>query len=138
MDQINALWQYLSRFPLWQKQELTVDTTPAAPEGCGLFPRGMEVLSRKQDVTGGVCLRLRQTFLLRRRGVQAEKAAAWLLELQNWVLGNPPLDLETVFGAGLQLRMEKGRLTQGKQPGTAIYEGIIIMEYTKENGINEN
>ena len=138
MDQINALWQYLCRFPLWREQALTVDTTPAEPGRCGLFSRGMEVLERKQDITGGQKLRVKQTFLLRRRGVRTAGEAAWLLQLQNWVLENPPRELEPVFGTELRLRMEKGRLTQTRQPGTAIYDGTIILEYIKEKCINED
>lgn len=138
MEQINALWQYLSGFALWQEKTPVVDTTPAAPDGCGLFPRGVEVLERKLDVAGDERLRLRQSFLLRRRAARTAQAAAWLMELQSWVLTNPPRHLEPVFGTDLQLRMEKGRLTRAEQPGTATYEGIIIMEYTKENCVNEN
>ena len=138
MKEINAVWQYLSRFPLWQDGTSAVDTVPAVPDGCGLFPQGMEVLQHRQDVTGGQKLRLRQTFLLRRRAVHTCQSASWLLRLQGWVAENPPCELEPVFGSGLTLHMEKGRMTQKQQTGTALYEGTIIIEYTKEKYSDED
>ena len=137
MEQINALWQYLSGFPQWEENSVLVDVTPEKPDGCGLFPQGVEVLKRQTDVTGGVRLRMRQSFLLRRIGVRTGASAAWLLELQNWVLEHPPCALEPVWGTDLQLRLEKGRLTRTEQSGTATYEAVVIIEYTKENQ-NEN
>lgn len=137
MEQIKALWQYLSGFPKWEQQTLVVDTTAAVPDGCGLFPRGVEVRKRQEDLLGNVRLQLRQSFLLRRTALHTQTSATWLLELQNWVLENPPHGLEPVFGKDLQLRLEKGQLKRTDQSGTATYEGTVIIDYTKENQ-NEN
>lgn len=137
MEQLNALWQYLSGFPQWEEPLPRVDTTPEKPDGCGLFPRGVEVLKRQEDVLGNVQLRLRQSYLLRRTALRTVSSAAWLLQLQGWVLAHPPRALESVFGTRLQLRLEKGRLTRSEQSGTAAYEAVVIIEYTKENQ-NEN
>ncbi|MBO5317057.1 MAG: hypothetical protein J6A74_01280 [Oscillospiraceae bacterium] len=138
MQHVKALGKYLSGFPQWKEGLPAVDTTPAIPEGCGLFPRGVEVLKRQEDVTGGVQLRLRQSFLLRRTALRTETSAGWLLALQNWALENPPRELETVFGTNLQLRLEKGRLIRAEQSGTATYEVAVIIEYTKEKHQYEN
>ena len=132
MEQINAIKNLLQAFPLWGEQVLTVDVKGAQPDTCALFPLGLQVLSQKEDVLGNTVRRLRQTFLLRRVACIGESAAAWLMQLQAWLLTQPLNHLEPVFGSSLRLWAQGGHLTGGKQPGTGIYEVKIFAEYEKE------
>ena len=132
MEQLNQLKAYLMRFPLWEDQPLEVDNLQATPEGCGLFPVGVQVIRRREDVLGGQVLHLRQSYLLRRNACTGEEAAAWLLQLQNWLLTQSAKGLEPWFGVGIWLWAEGGRLVNTAQPGTGIYEVKIHVEYEKE------
>ena len=131
MEQLKAMKELLLSFPQWGEQTLEVDTC-ARIEGCGLFPLGLQVLSRRQDVQGNTRLRLRQSFLLRRVCYNTREAAAWLMTLQQWLLDRPVKPLEAVFGENLQLWAELGKQVSSKQPGTGIYEVKIHAQYEKE------
>lgn len=132
MEQLNAIKGLLLGFPLWGAQQLSVDVREAAPQSCALFPQGLQVLSRREDVLGNVKRRLRQSFLLRRVSFAGESAADWLIQLQSWMLAQPACALEPAFGKDLRLWAQGGHLANGKQPGTGIYEVKIYVEYEKE------
>lgn len=132
MEQLNAVKNLLLQYPLWGGQALQVDLNDGRPEGCILFPQGLRVLDRREDVQGNVTYRLEQSFLLRRVAFAGENAAHWLQQLQNWLLIQPAGALESVFGPKLRLWAELGRLTNAKQPGTGIYEVKIHAQYEKE------
>lgn len=132
MEQLKALKALLCCFPQWGAQSLSVDARHSCPEGCGLFPLGLQVTSRQEDVLGNVTYRLRQSFLLRRAACAGETAAAWLMELQDWLLRQPTEKLEGCFGKNLRLRPEAGHLVNARQPGTGIYEIKIHVDYEKE------
>lgn len=132
MEQLRKIKDLLMQFPLWGGQPLAVDIRDSKPGWCALLPLGLQVLSRKEDIEGNGICRLRQSFLLRRAAIAGEDAACWLMELQNWLLHQQVQDLEPCFGAGLRLWAEAGRLVNGKQPGTGIYEVKIDAQYDKE------
>lgn len=132
MEQLKALKDYLMQFPQWGSRSLTVDIREGKPESCALFPKGIRVLDRREDVQGHVKLRLRQSFLLRAAAFAGESAASRMMAFQNWLLTQPTQTLEPYFGSGLWLRAEAGQLKNGKQPGTGIYEVMIHAEYEKE------
>lgn len=132
MEQLNAVKDLLLRYPLWGAQALQVDLNDGRPEGCVLFPQGLRVLSRREDVQGNVTYRLEQSFLLRRVAFAGENAAHWLQQLQNWLLRQDVSGLVPFFGSRLRLWAEQGRLTNAKQPGTGIYEVKIHAQYEKE------
>lgn len=132
MEQLNVLKALLSRFPQWGGEPLSVDVGQGKPEGCGLFPLGVQVTARQEDVLGNVRYRLRQSFLLRRAAYAGESAALWLMALQEWLLQQPVEALEVSFGKNLRLAPENGRLVNGKHPGTGIYEMKIHVDYEKE------
>ena len=132
MEQLQKIKDLLIRFPLWGDQPLAVDIRDNRPGNCCLLPLGLRLLGRKEDIRGsGVC-RLGQSFLLRRAALAGEDAAAWLLQLQHWLLGQPVEELKACFGANLRLWAESGHLTNSKQPGTGIYEVKIYAQYDKE------
>ena len=132
MEQLNKMKDLLMQFPLWGGQPLAVDVRDSRPVGCALLPLGVQVLGRKEDIQGNKTYRLGQSFLLRRAALAGEDAAGWLMELQNWLLGQPVRDLQPCFGAGLRLWAEAGHLANSKQPGTGIYEVKIHAQYNKE------
>ena len=131
MEQLKAIKELLLAFPQWGEQALAVDAY-TQPEGCGLFPLGLQVLSRREDVQGNTRLRLRQSFLLRRVCYGTREASAWLLSFQQWLLEQPTEALEAVFGSHLQLWAELGKQVSSKQPGIGIYEVKIHAQYEKE------
>lgn len=132
MEQLQKIKDLLMQFPLWGGQPLGVDIRESKPGSCCLLPLGLQVLGRKENIQGGRTHRLRQSFLLRRAAIAGEDAADWLMQLQNWLLRQPVGDLEPCFGADLRLWAEAGHLTNGKQPGTGIYEAKIYAQYEKE------
>ena len=132
MEQLNAVKDLLLQYPAWGDQPLKIDLSDSRPEGCALLPQGLRVLARREDVLGNVTHRLEQTFLLRRAAYIGETAAAWLQQLQDWMLQQDVSALTPCFGKALRLWAEQGRLTNGKQPGTGIYEMKIHIQYEKE------
>ena len=136
MEQIKELEDLLRAFPLWEEGSLQIDSTVPEPGSCGLFSMGTEELSRQEDVTGNLRLRLRQRFILRRVFPRGEDAAGWLLQLQQWL----PRNIRYMPGFGLDcvIRAEKGQLGKTRQPGTDIYEVTVTVDFTKENENGEN
>lgn len=132
MEKINAIKALLLQFPQWGDQPLTVDVLGNQPDSTGLFPLGLQVLSRQEDIRGNVRLHLQESFLLRRGSAVGQPAAAWLLALQHWLLTQPVAHLEPLFGPKLRLWAQQGRLLHAKQPGTGIYEVKIHAQYEKE------
>lgn len=134
MEILEKLKTWLQTFPQWGEVELLVDDTAAQPISCGLFPIGVEELSRREDLLGNKSVQCRQTFLLRRIAQRQEEAAAWLMAFQAWVSQQAHAKTLPAFGdvPGKEwIRAEKGRLTAVTQTGTATYEIRIICEYTK-------
>ena len=129
---VNAIKELLLRFPQWGQQSLQVDEKCPQVHTCQLFPQGMTVLERRENLLGEPTFRLRQSFLLRRVACTGEKAAQWVLQLQNWLLTQPVRELEAVFGPQLRLWATAGKVTGLSQPGTGIYEVKIYAEYQKE------
>lgn len=131
LDKVTA---WLKTCPLWGER-LTVDYTDGLPGSVGLFPLGVEEISRREDVAGGVSTHCRCVFHLDRvtEGQQNNaENARWLLSFQDWVRqqslsGNAPK-----FGnapARECIRAEKGRLYKASQTGTAIYRVVLTAEY---------
>ncbi|MBQ3252156.1 MAG: hypothetical protein IJB02_02815 [Oscillospiraceae bacterium] len=132
MDTLTAMLTFLRQFPLWEQQSLTVDEKSPKPHTCQLFPLGLTVLRRRENVQGDKVFTLRQSFLLRRVAYAGQTAAAWLLALQNWLLTQPVEALEPAFGNRLRLWAEQGQPAGLNQPGTGVYQVKIHVEYEKE------
>lgn len=134
MDILEKLKAWLTTFPQWGEALLQVDNTDTEPVNCGLFPLGVEELSRREDLLGNASVQCRQTFLLRRVAARQEEAAIWLLALQDWIRQQSKAGTAPSFGDVAKkewIRAEKGRLSSVTQTGTATYEIRIICEYTK-------
>ena len=59
------LLAFLAKAPALQDVTLRAEEAGPAPGTGGLWPRGVTVLTRREDVLGGVTLRCRAEFLLR-------------------------------------------------------------------------
>ena len=137
MMAMEKLVQWLKTFPLWNDQKIYMDGLAAAPENTGLYPGGLEEISRCEDVLGNVTVRCRLHFILYRRtfGQQDNlENSAWLLQFQNWVQEQSAAGLAPVFGDDAKkehIRAEHGKLHPADQTGTGKYAVDITAEFEK-------
>ena len=134
MEQMEKLRRWLQTFPLWGTAKLYIDSLPVGLGQTGLYPMGVEVLERRDDLLGNVRTRLRQRFVLYRNVCPGEDQSLWLLQLQQWVAQQWALGLAPRFGdesAAESLRAEKGALKEVTAAGTAVYTVNITLEYVK-------
>ena len=139
MDDLEKLRQWVQTFPKWEEGNLLyIDYTGAVPGNTGLYPMGMELVSRQEDITGGITAQCRYRFSLYRVTTGQEdntQNAAWLMEFQNWVLQQSLQGLAPTFGdvpARERIRAEKGRLKSGSQTGTGVYSVELTTEFVKK------
>ncbi len=149
MTDLEKMKQWLLTFPRWEQGGLLyIDFTDALPENMGLYPTGMEEVSRRATVDGGVITRNRYHFALYRVTTGQEDNAAnaqWLLDFQKWVQEQSLAGYAPVFGdepAQERLRAESGKLRESKAPGTGKYVVMLTAEFVKykegENIYGEN
>lgn len=138
MDNLEKLRQWLLRYPQWgEGWHLYVDHTDAAPGNAGLYPGGLEELSRKEDVLGNVTVKNRCAFTLYRvaTGQQDGKYnAAWLLDFQDWVQQQSAAGLAPQFGDDPRrerLWAQKGKLKTANQTGTGLYAVTLTAEFVR-------
>ena len=129
MDELDFIKNWLVSCPHWDGDAPQVDKTDAQLDSCGLFPLGLEVLSRRENLLGQVQCRCRLSFALRKNCAVGQSAAQWLLDVQNWVLENSANAPK--FGIDQNVRAEKGALTKLTATGTGLYEARIAFEFTK-------
>lgn len=136
MTKLERVRQWLQTYPQWQG-DLTVDILPAGPGHAGLFPGGVEELSRKEDILGNRQTRCRLQFVLWRQiGTMEDNAvhAAWLLDFQQWVRQQSLAGLTPQLGdvpAHESLRAEKGSLQKISPTGIGTYSVTLTAEFTK-------
>lgn len=132
MDILEKITGWLRTFPLWEG-ELAVDSIEPIPGSVGIFPRGVEALSRREDVLGNVQLRNRLELMLYRvSDGDGEQAAGWLLALQEWINGQSAAGLAPQLGdvpGEEKLFARQGRLSAPAQTGTGRYAVMITAEY---------
>lgn len=124
---------WLQTFPGWE-DTLQIDYVEAAPGNCGLYPQGVRELSRREDVLGNLAVRCSCTFRLRRSACPGEDNAAWLLQLQNWVMEQDRVGLTPQFGdepRTQRIRAADGRLEAHSQAGSSRYTVQLRAEFTK-------
>lgn len=144
MNDLEKLRKWLLTYPGWGESGLLyVDYTDAVP-GLGLYPAGLEELSRQEDVLGNVTVKCQYHFALYRvTAAQEDKTedAQWLLNFQQWVQQQSVAGRAPKFGdvAGAErLRAQKGKLKEASQTGTATYVVTLTVDFTKIYGGNEN
>lgn len=145
MTDLERLRQWLLTYPGWEAGELLlVDYLDAAPVNAGLYPAGLEELSRKTDVLGNMTVRCRYHFTLHRMTAsQGDKRAEaeWLLDFQQWVQQESIRGLAPQFGdvpTEERLYAQKGKLKEASQTATATYVVTLTADFTKIYGGNEN
>lgn len=138
MDILEKLRQWLVTYPAWEEGELVrIDFTEGVPGSTGLYPTGLEEVSRVTDVTGGVCVRCRYHFVLYRlteRQEDNEDHARWLLGFQQWVQQQSATGYAPTFGdepAAERMYAQKGRLQQTNEVGTGKYAVNLTAEFIK-------
>lgn len=138
---LGDLLAFLAAAPALQGITLRVEDAGPAPGTGGLWPRGVTVVTRRENLLGGVSLRCRAEFLLRLclplppgDGRQALRNAGRLLTLQEWVAVQSAAHRVPALGDGLPegetLRAEDGRLERADAGGTARYTLRLLAEYT--------
>lgn len=136
------LLAFLAKAPALEGITLRTEEAGPAPDAGGLWPRGVTVLSRKENLLGTVTLRCRAEFLLRLclplppgDDRQALRNAGRLLALQGWVARQSAAHALPRFGDGLPeretLRAEEGRLEKADAAATARYTLRLLAEYTE-------
>ena len=138
MTDLEKLRQWLLTFPKWE-DTLQVEYTEAEPGSAGLFPLGLEEVSRREDVLGNVQVACRYRFSLYRRTTrQQETNAQWLLEFQNWVQQQSVDGKTPRFGdvpEAEKMRAEKGTLQNHAITDT--FAVTLIAEFMKVYEVNE-
>ena len=113
-----------------------IDDAGPAPGQAGIFPAGVTVTARRQDVCGGTVLHCRAAFVVRLvlpRDRRAQNAAL-LLALQGWVAAQSAAHTAPRFGAEPDretLAAAEGRLERADAGGTGIYAIRLTAEYTE-------
>lgn len=132
MSVLEKITPWLQTFPLWQG-ELAVDSLQPVPGSVGLFPQGLQEVSRREDVLGNVeTVNRLELMLCRVSDGDGKQAAAWLLALQDWVNGQSAAGLAPRLGdvpAREKILARQGRLSAPAQTGTGRYAVNITAEY---------
>lgn len=137
MDVLDQVRQWLLTYPKWEEGNLLyIDYTDGMPGNSGLFPTGFQVLSRQEDVLGGVKVLCRCNFSLYRVGTADPEGAdaRWLMEFQQWVLQQSAAGLAPKFGDEPNMeiiRAEKGTLRE-RHPGMQVYAVVLTAEFVKK------
>lgn len=138
MTALEKMTAWLQTFPLWQEESLSVDYVDALPGNAGLYPEGLEQVSRREDVLGNVTVENRLHFVLYRvtAGQQDNREnSQWLLELQSWVQQQSAAGLAPSFGDvphRERISAQKGKLKAASQTGTGKYAVNLTVEFTKQ------
>lgn len=138
---IRDLTAWLSAAPPLADIAFTTDALGPAPGGGGVYPQGVEVLKRTENLCGGVTLRCKAVFLVRLVLPSAAAAdnADRLLAVQRWVnsrrdhprLGSAEPHRETLTAG-------EGRLEQAGAEGTDRYIVRLMAEFTDKEEPDEN
>ena len=132
MTDLDKLRDFLLSYPQWEKGRLLyIDRCDEGKDG--LFPQGVQELSRKTDVLGNQEVRYRVPFVLYRSGVEEEGDAAWLLDFQKWLAHMSIMGKAPVFGdvpRAETLRAEKGHFDKVRS-SSGLYAVTVTAEFTK-------
>lgn len=133
MTELEQIKKWLQTFPQWDGT-IRVDVTQNVPGGMGLYPKGLQELSRREDVVGNLTVRYRWSFCLHRvRAGESQENAQWLMELQKWAAQQCRQGLAPRFGdvpGEERLRICEGSLVRRAEGGSG-YEALLTTDFTK-------
>lgn len=113
-----------------QMGQVQLDQTPQLG-GCGLYPRGVEELWRRQDVAGNTHTRCRERYYLETiRQDALETNAQWLQRLSRWVREQSIAGKGPALGEQQQMSFTAGKAERAPSPGLSRYSGELTVEYT--------
>ncbi len=130
MTELETITRWLKTFPLWGEQSLAVDYVDALPGCAGLYPQGLEEISRQRDILGNVTVHNRLQFVLYQ--VCAGENSGWLLAMQDWIQAQSMAGSVPQFGhRTVSITAQKGRLHSVKQTGICKYTALLTVEFIK-------
>ena len=142
VTELEIMRAFLLSYPAWEEGKLLyIDRCDGGENG--LFPEGVEEISRKRDVLGNTRVSCRLRFMLYRSGTEQESDGAWLLHFQKWLAEKSIRGEAPHFGdvpSEERLRAEKGQLQKSRGNGS-LYAVQLTAEFVKiyeedENGEN--
>ena len=128
MQDVEAIRDWICRFPLWGNVELRLDQLGTKPEEAGLYYLGMSEISRQEDVTGGVKSRCKHSFSLRRIFLTRQDGALWMESFSRWVR-NQSHSGATPLPAPCRVTAYGAKADWQRQPGTLIYTVRLDVEF---------
>ena len=138
MTDLEKVRQWVRSYPKWEESGLLyIDYTDAVPGNSGLYPAGLEEVSRHEDILGTVTVKCRYRFHLYRVAAGQEDGlsnAQWLMDFQQWVQQQSAAGLTPTFGDVPEqewIKAEKGKLQEVSQAGTMTYVVTLTAEFIK-------
>lgn len=134
MEELEKVISWLKTYPGWEGT-LHVDVTDNVPGSSGLYPKGLQELSRREDVLGNLCIRYRWSFSLHRVAAQnPQDNAKWLMAFQQWVAHQSIQGKTPVFGDDPRqeiFRAGEGTLISRNAGGSTGYTVLLTADFTK-------
>ena len=134
MEELEKVAHWLKTYPAWEGT-LDVDVTDVTAGSAGLYPKGLQELSRREDVLGNLQIRYRWSFSLHRTAAkEPAENARWLMAFQQWVARQSLQGKTPVFGDDPkqeQIRAADGALISRKNGGTTGYTVLLTVDFTK-------
>ena len=134
MEELEKVISWLKTYPGWEGT-LSVDVTDDVPGSSGLYPKGLQELSRREDVLGNLQIRYRWSFSLHRSFARDPMDnARWLMEFQQWVARQSIQGKVPIFGDDPRqehIRAMDGALISRKNGGSIGYTVLLTVDFTK-------
>jgi len=137
MTNLKKMQQWLQTFPGFGDTPIRLECTQAAPQGLGLYFRGREEVSRKEDILGRRESRCKLRFALQLQQLHhngVDPVQLPVAQLQEWVQQQSALGLAPRFGDVPQHERLLTRLVQTREDprsGTRLQEVELTAEFTK-------
>lgn len=131
MTNLQKMQQWLQTYPGWEGRPIAIDFTYATPVGLGLYSRGREEESSREDILGRKEFRCRFRFLLQLNQFGRNGAGEQVTAFQEWVAQQSALGLTPRFGDAPEQEKMTSRLQQVKKSPNAGTE-LLAVELTAE------
>ncbi|MBQ7340906.1 MAG: hypothetical protein IJW41_01895 [Oscillospiraceae bacterium] len=131
MDMLEKIKSWLRTCPVLKMAEIHTDHLLAEPGSVGLYQKGLQEVSRREDLMGNVRVHCRYRFLLR---CMVLEDSGWLSDFQQWVQQQSARRLTPVFGDVIteeRLQAVDGKLLERSQPGTRVCEIALAADFIK-------